>query len=278
MKEPVGATITKYALLTVILVLAFVPILMMISMSLRDTSSIYANYWGLPWPPKFVNFTHAILDLLAPTIRSLYITFASIAGILFISSISAYAFARMRFYGREFLFYGVIILMMIPGILLLTPNFILANQLGLRNSLQGLIVFYVAGGQVFAIFLLRAFFQAQPEDLFESARIDGASELRCIWSIALPISRPIMVTIGIMNFLSIYNDLIWPMLMINSPNKTTLMVALQQYDPNVDVVMSRPDIAVQTAGYVFASIPILLVFVFGMKQFVQGITSGAIKA
>lgn len=140
------------------------------------------------------------------------------------------------------------------------------------------MVFYVAGGQVFAIFLLRAFFQAQPEELFESARMDGAGELRCIWSIAWPISTPILATIGIMNFLGLYNDLIWPMLMINSPDRVTLMVALQQYAPNVEMVLSRPDIGVQTAGFVFASIPILVMFVFGMKYYVQGITSGALKA
>lgn len=278
MKEPRTVLLSKYIALGLLLVLAFVPIFMMISMSLRDTAEIYANYWALPWPPKFSNFSYALLDLYQPAIRTLYVTFMSILGILTISAVSAYTFARMRFFGKEFLFYLIVILMMIPGVMLLTPNFILANVLGLRNSLGGLMVFYIAGGQIFAIFMLRAFFQAQPEELFESARIDGAGELRCLWSIALPISRPILITIGIMNFLSLYNDLIWPMLMINSPKKMTLIVALQQYNPNVEMVMSRPDIGVQTAGYVFASLPILIVFIFGMKFYVQGITSGALKA
>ncbi len=278
MKEPKRMIIVKYAGLWTFLLLSFVPIAMMISMSLRDTAEIYANYWALPWPPKWSNYTHALLDLYRPALRTLYVTFLSIIGILSISSISAYAFSRMKFFGKELLFYLVIILMMIPGVMLLTPNFILANLLKLRNSLEGLVVFYVAGGQIFAIFMLRAFFQSQPEELFESARMDGAGELRCLWSIALPISRPILITIGIMNFLSLYNDLIWPMLMINSPQKTTLIVALQQYNPNVEMIMSRPDIGIQTAGYVFASIPILIVFIFGMKFYVQGITSGALKA
>lgn len=278
MKERKLTLIIKYGILIFLLFFSFVPVLMMISMSLRDTVSIYGDFWGLPWPPRFSNYSSAILDLLAPAARTIYVIIISNLGILFFSSIAAYAFARIRFFGKEVLFGFIISLIMIPGVLLLTPNFILADKLNLRNTFTGLIVFYIAGGLVFAIFLLRTFFQSQPEELFESARLDGATELKCIMTIAVPISRPILITLFIMNFLGIYNDLMWPMLMISDSGKQLLMVALQNYNPNVDMIFSRPEIGIQTAGYTFATILLLIVFVLGMRYYIQGITSGAVKA
>ena len=172
-----------------------------------------------------------------------------------------------------------VFVLMVPGTILLTPHFILANQLGLRDSLLGLSVFYIAGGQPFAVFLLSAFFQSQPAEMFESARVDGASELRALWSIAVPLSWPIIITLAILNFTSIYNDLIWPMLMLATPAKQTLVVALQRYNPGggADVISALPDLGGQAAGYAFASIPQLVVFVLGMRYFIQGLTSGAVK-
>ena len=166
--------------------------------------------------------------------------------------------------------------MMVPGVLTLTPTFILAIQLNLRDTFHGLILFYVAGAQAFSVFLMRSFFESQPEELFESARLDGANEFQSLIQIAIPLARPIIVTIGIMNLLAYYNDLIFPMLMLVTPDKQTLMVMLQKYMPPVEG-MSRPDIALQTASYMSACVPLLLVFSVGMKYYIQGITSGAVK-
>lgn len=278
MKERTGLTIAKYGTLSLFVLLAFVPLLVMLFMSMRDTVSIYTRFWAFPWPPKVANYARAVTDLWAPAVRTVLLAGGSILGIQLFAATASYGFARIRFPGKEVLFYLVIILMMIPGVLVLTPNFILASRLGLRDSLAGLGVFYIAGGQVFAIFLLRAFFQEQPEELFESARLDGAGELRCLRSIGLPLSVPILITLGIMEFLSIYDDLLWPLLMVSTKSKETIIMALQHYNPIIDIVVSTPDLGAQTAGYVFASIPLLFVFIFGMKYYVQGITSGALKA
>jgi len=277
-KERLPVTIAKYTILVVLLLLSFVPLFVMLFMSVRDTVSIYVRFWAFPWPPKVANYARAVLDLWAPAVRTIALAGGSILGIQIFAATAAYGFARLRFLGKEVLFYLVIILMMIPGVLVLTPLFILASRLGLRDSLAGLGVFYIAGGQVFAIFLLRAFFQEQPEELFESARLDGAGELLCLRHIGLPLSIPILITLGIMEFLSIYNDLLWPLLMISTRAKETIIMALQHYNPIIDIVVSTPDLGAQTAGYVFSSIPLVFVFVFGMKYYVQGITSGALKA
>ncbi|MCS6848456.1 MAG: carbohydrate ABC transporter permease [Anaerolineae bacterium] len=264
--------------LLAILFFSFVPVIMMVTMSLKDSILIYGDFWAPPIPPMWSNYNRALLDLLAPAARTITMAAVSIVGITFFSCLAAYAFARLKFFGKEFLFYLVIFIFLVPGVLTLTPSFVLANTLGLRNSLPGLTLFYIGGGQVFAIFILRAFFQSQPEEIFESARLDGASELRSVFAIAVPLARPILVTLAIMNFLAIYNDLIWPLLMLPSPENRTLTIALQAYQPLNERLPGRPDLGVITAGYVFASIPILMVFAFGMKYYIEGLTSGAIKS
>jgi ABC-type glycerol-3-phosphate transport system permease component len=273
-------TVVQYAILLLLLFLSAVPIVLMLTMSVRPSAVIYTSFWGLPWPIYLQNYSSAIALLVAPLARTLGVFAVSITGILVFGTVAAYVFARLQFPGRAFLFYLVLVIMMIPGTILLTPLFILANQLGLRDSLFGLMVFYIAGGQPFAIFLLRAFFQSQPSEMFEAARVDGASELRALWSIAIPLAWPIIITLAILNFTGIYNDLIWPMLMLTSPGLKTLILALQGYNPGggADVISALPDIGGQAAGYAFASIPQLIVFVFGMRYFIQGLTSGALKA
>jgi ABC-type glycerol-3-phosphate transport system permease component len=114
--------------------------------------------------------------------------------------------------------------------------------------------------------------------MFESARLDGATELQCIRHIAVPLSHPILITIAIMTFLGFYNDLIWPLLLINDPRRETLMLALTHFNPIDPRLTHRSDLGVQAAGYVFSSVPLLIVLWFGMKSYIQGITSGAIKS
>jgi ABC-type glycerol-3-phosphate transport system permease component len=267
----------QYLLLAILAILSFLLIALMVELSFRPGLSIYADFWGSSWPPYLGNYKTALLSLLPSMLRTLLVSVVSIVGVLVIATAAAYAFARIRFPGRAFLFYLILAVMTIPGIILLTPNFILANRLHLVGSLWGLIVFYVAGALPFAIFLITTFFRTQPEEIFEAARVDGASELNTLWRIAIPLSMPILVTVAILNFLAFYGDFIWPSLILNQNNQTLLM-ALQAFNPQVGQFGTRPDYGVQTAGYTFATIPQLLVFAFGMKYFVQGVTSGAIKA
>ena len=266
------------AILAVFLLFSFVPVILMATMSLKDSIVIYGDFWAPPFPPVWNNYNKALLDLVGPAVRTVIVAAISIVGITLFSCVAAYAFARLKFFGKEFLFYLVIFIFLVPGVLTLTPSFVLADTLGFRNSLPGLTAFYIGGGQVFSIFILRAFFQSQPEEIFESARIDGSSELRSVFAIAVPLARPILVTLAIMNFLSIYNDLIWPLLMLPSRDKWTMTIALQAYQPPNERLPGRPDLGVIMAGYVFASVPILLVFAFGMKYYIEGLTSGAIKS
>jgi ABC-type glycerol-3-phosphate transport system permease component len=274
---PKPGVAVHYGLLLVLLALSFFIVLVMVALSLRPTVLIYVDFWALPWPPSLVNYRAAVLDLVPSLLRTLYVCALSIAGVLVISCGAAYAFARFRFPGRDLLFYLVLAVLMVPSVILLTPHFIIASDYGLRGSLWGLIVFYIAGGLPFAIFLITTFFRSQPAEIFEAARIDGASELQALRQIAIPLAWPILVTVAIFNFLGIYGDYIWPSLMV-PPHLETLILALERYNPQLGEFGTRPEIGMQAAGYVFATLPQLVVFALGMKYFIQGVTSGAVKA
>ncbi|MGB9617541.1 MAG: carbohydrate ABC transporter permease [Desulfomonilaceae bacterium] len=271
------ANLIHYVLLIILIFLTFFVVLIMISMSLRPTTMIYVHFWGLPLPPTFENYRIVTIKLLPAMGRSLFVTVISILGILSIACPAAYGFARLQAPGKELLFYIVLGLMMIPGAITLAPSFILFERLHLRGSLWGLIVSYIAGAQPFAIFLLTTFFRSQSEEIFEAARIDGASELQALIRVAVPLAVPILTTVAIMNFLSIYDDYIWPGLMLGRKNET-LMLALARFDPQTDRFLNRPDVGGQTAGYVFATLPQLLLFSLAMKYYIQGLTSGSVKA
>lgn len=188
------------------------------------------------------------------------------------ASLSAYAFARMRFIGKEMLFYLILGLLMIPGVLTLVPSFVLMLEFKLLNTRWALWLPYAAGGQAFAIFVLRTFFAGLPEELFESARIDGASEFTVLRRITLPLSKPILGTLALLQIYGIWNDLVWPLTVITKPELKTVMVGLLGFTSQFNT-----DYGPLYAGYVIASLPLILLFALTSGLFVQGLTSGAIK-
>lgn len=256
------------AILSSILALSFAPVALMVSWSLRDGASILFDFWALPRLPRWSNYGVALGALLGPMTRTLYVAGTSIVVSLAFSCFAAYAFARLTFFGKETLFYLVLFVLLVPAVLILTPSFVLAVSLGLRNTLEGLILFYVGGSQAFSIFLLRAFFQSQPEEIFEAARLDGAGEARMLWNIAAPLAASPLITVGIMSFLAIYNDFIWPLLMLISKDLYTVNIVLQAV---------RGDHAYMMAGYTVASIPLLLLFAYGMDYYIEGLASSALR-
>ena len=155
--------VVSIAILVLLLLLSFIPVAMMIGMSLKNSLMIYVDFWSLPIPPEWSNYSRALLDLLFPALRTIAMAAVAIFGTMVFACVAAYAFAKVRMFGKEALFYLIIFIFLVPGVLTLTPSFVLASQLGMRNSLPGLALWYMGGGQVFAIFLLRTFFQAQPD-------------------------------------------------------------------------------------------------------------------
>ncbi len=194
-------------------------------------------------------------------------------GVAALGSGTAYLLARYRFLGRDFIFGFILATMVFPGVLTLVPSFLLVKQLGLLNTYWAMVLPYVAGGQVFAIFVFRSFFSGLPEELFESARLDGAGHWGLYWNIVLPLSKPVFSVVIIMNILGTWNNFLWPFIV--NTNDRHQVVASGLY------TMARSGVASSTstmyAAYVLSSIPLLLMFVYATKPFIRGMTSGAVK-
>ena len=204
----------------------------------------------------------------------LFLTLIPVIDVVFLSSLSGYVFARHRFPGKEIIYVAILSLLMIPGVLTLIPAFVLVRQLGLLDTPWALILPWTAGGQVFGILLCRSFFATLPQELFEAGRIDGASEIQLYARVALPLSWPTLITLAIMHFVGTYNDFIWPLVTITNPAIQVVGVGLRQFVNQWGVV----DIGGQMAGYTVSVIPLLILFTFGMKYYIQGVTAGALKA
>jgi len=260
--------------LLVLLFLTLVPIIFMLITSLKNRGQIFTQFWALPNPPLWENYQAGWNGMRTYIINSLLFGTVSVAAVVGLSSLSGYVFARHRFPGKEVIYLGILALMMIPGVLTLIPSFVLVRQLGILDTPWALILPWTAGGQVFGILLCRSFFATLPQELFEAARIDGASEINLYWRVALPLSLPILVTLAIMHFVGVYNDFIWPLITITDPAKQVVGVGLRQFVNQWGVV----DIGGQMAGYAVSVIPLLVLFTFGMKYYIQGVTAGALKA
>jgi ABC-type glycerol-3-phosphate transport system permease component len=260
------------AVLVVLALLSLFPLANMVITSFKTTDQYYAQFWlpVLPFHPE--NYTAAWAAVSPYMLNSVITSGASAIGVAVLACLTAYAFARFSFPGREIFYFLVIVLLLIPAVLTLVPSFLLVKSLGLMNTRWALILPYMAGGQVLAIFIMRAFFAGLPEELFEAARVDGAGEIRAFWQIAIPLTSPILATVAIMQILSTWNDYLWPFLVVQDDSLRTLVVGLvvfqSRYYTNWGPLM---------AGYVVASVPLLILFFFTMRYFVEGLTAGALK-
>lgn len=264
-----------HTVLGVLAVLTFFPFVFLLVSSFRSTVAFTHTFWGLPTEPELANYRDAWRVISPYLLNSFIVSGISTLGVLGIASISSFIFARFRFPGREFLFMAILALLMIPSILTLIPAFLLIKELNLINTYWALILPYIAGGQVFAIFILRSFIASLPEELFEAARLDGASNFQMFQHIALPLSKPMLITVAIMNVLATWNDYIWPLVTIPSQEFWTISLGIVSFGSQYGGLERWGPMF---AGYVIASVPLIILFTLTMRYFIAGLTSGAIKA
>ncbi len=271
-------TISFQTLITVIAIifvlLAFIPIFLMLFLSLKSPSQFYSNLWAIPNPPQWSNYNAAYLQLFQNMVNSVVTVTVGTLLIVVLSAMSGYVFARLDFPLKNFLFMMMLALMMVPGVLTLTPSFKLIQRLGLKNTWWALWLPWASGGQIMGMYLCRTFISAQPAALFESARIDGAREFQAFYKIAVPLAKPILATLVVMNMISLYGDFIWPLLVIDSNSKQVISVAVQTYSSSTGTT----DYGAMIAGFVMATVPLLFMFTFSSRLYIEGITSGAVKA
>ncbi|MCX6043785.1 MAG: carbohydrate ABC transporter permease, partial [Chloroflexi bacterium] len=211
-----------HVILVIFAICTFYPLVFTLFTSFKDNSQFFSTFWGPAFPLHWSNYTDAWQQLYPVLINTIFVGVISAFGVVFLASLSAYVFARHRFPGSSAIFYAIIALLMIPSVLTLIPLFLLVKNIGLLNTYWVLILPYIAGGQAFAIFVLRSFMAALPEEIFESARIDGASEFLIYRRIAVPMAKPILGTLAILALLGTWNDYIWPSVTLRNADLWTI--------------------------------------------------------
>jgi ABC-type glycerol-3-phosphate transport system permease component len=264
----------RHVLLILGAAVMLLPFLYMVGTSFKPNAFILElppNF--IPSDPTLANYREALgsNNFDRYFLNSAIVAIASTLLTLLLSSSLAYAFARFAFPGRDLLFYLMLGTLMVPTLVLLIPQFVLAKDLHLLNSRQGLILVYAAATP-FNMFLLRGFFEEIPQDLFDAAIIDGAGPFRSFWDIALPLARPALAAVAIFSFLGSWDEFTWALTSISDEKLYTLPIAIrlfqQSHTTQWGLVFAASTIAV---------VPSILIFVIFQRQFIRGVMGGAIK-
>ncbi len=258
----------------ILLPLAFIiiiPLLYMFSMAFTTEANqfILPIRW-IPIPPTLQNFQKIFADPLLPLARwfgnSLLVASVGTVIILLVSSLSGYAFARLEFPGKGFLFSLLLFSLMIPAAITLIPVFLLLRTFGMLDTYNA--IWWPAAASVTGIFLLRQHFYSVPKELEDAARVDGANRFRIYWQICLPLVRGALVALSIFTFLGLWNDLFWPLIVLNKQTNLTLPIGL--------VVLQQGSYiqrGLAFAGAFVASVPVLIFYIIFQRQIIAGITT-----
>lgn len=273
-REVVGRTVT-FLLLLLVAFLFIAPLAWMVSTSLKPATQVFELNW-IPRPIVWSNFKDALTS--APFDiyfrNTLIITVMSTLGTVLSCSLVAYSFARLRWPGRDLWFILILGTMMLPGVVLLIPQYILFAKIGWVNTFRPLIVPAWLSTNAFYVFLLRQFFRTIPMDLSEAAKIDGASELRIWWQVVMPLSRPALAAVTIFAFNGAWGDYLNPLIYLSTENKYTLQLGLTTFQqaagglPRWDWMM---------AASLAVMLPVAIVFFAFQRYFIEGITMTGIK-
>ncbi|HEY3562018.1 MAG TPA: carbohydrate ABC transporter permease [Kribbella sp.] len=255
--------------LSLIAFVGLFPFLFMLMTSLKTNQQYYGTFWRPTWPLHLENYSAAWQQIQPYFVTSLIVAAAAIAGTLLLCTVAAFVFARYEFWGRKVLFAIVALLLMVPGISSLIPLFVLMRDLGILNTRLVLVLPHVVGGAVLGTLLMKTFVEQMPQELFDAARVDGASVPRMFWSIMMPLSLPVVGTISLVTVIGVWNDFFWPLLTIADNNLRTVSAGLQFFQ-----TQNATEYGPLFAGYALASIPLLLLFLFLSKYFLAGLQGG----
>ncbi len=249
-----------------------IPFLWMLTLSLKPVALTHQAPYLIPMHFEFANYEKAWQA--APFARyyfnSIVMTAGIVLGQVLLSSLAAYAFARLRFPGRDALFLVFLATMMVPFYVTLIPSYLIIDRLGWIDSYEALIVPRLVSA--FGIFLLRQYYQGIPRELDEAAMIDGASRLGIWWRIILPLSGPGLATLGIFAFMFAWNDFLWPLVVINDPDMRTVQLGLAMFQGRYGTQWT-----LLMAGTVTATLPTLIVFLLGQRWFIQSVAQSGVK-
>jgi len=230
-----------------------------------DGSAIVTGAFNAAWPyiSKYI-------------LNTFWVALLEVVGVLLFASLAAYGFSRFNFKGKNALFMLFLAFMMVPGILTLASQYSLVyTTFNLKQTYAGVVLPAIAGGMPVNIFLMKTFFDGIPADIYEAAEIDGSSKLGCYFKVAIPLSTPILFTVGLSTLLGAWNDVIWARLILYGA-EDLYTIGVGVFTVFGSSAAKIPDTVIY-AGYCLASLPLLIAFFFTSKQFIKGLTDGAVK-
>lgn len=269
-----AGSITRRGILAVYAVVIAVPITVVVFGSFKTTPELFASPFSLPSSVSFANYDTVLneQDLARALLNSALVTGASVAVTLFLGSLAAYAVARIPGW-KSWLIFGFLVLgMSVPAQANMIPQYVLFERLGLLDSLLGLVLINVVVGLPVAVFILGGFLKSLPRETYEASAIDGAGPWRTYRSVAMPMALPSVAATAIFLFVIQWNDLLYPLLFIRSPDKKTLPLALLDFQGEF-----LTDYPLLFTGVMVASLPLVIAYVLLQRYFVAGMTAGSVK-
>lgn len=270
LRPNVGLT---YVVFGLTLFIVLFPLAWMLYTSFKPQYQIFEDPFGLPTSLNFDNYVTAWKDgnFGRNFVNSVIVTVPSVAGVLAISALAAYAFARLAFPGRSVLFVFMLAGLAVPPAAIAIPSFKIVSLLGLIDTYFSLIFTYFAWCPL-GIIILASFFRSLPKEIEEAARMDGAGTFRIFWSIALPLAKPALATVAIFYVIFVWNDFLYPLLYLQSEELQTIPVGLATFKGQYSV-----DWGVQTAALTIATVVPVAVYLMFQSWFIKGVTAGSLK-
>ena len=260
--------------LAAVAVTTIYPLVFMVLTALKGEAEYIHNPYGLPRGPTLANFGNAwTYGKFGQYIgNSAVVVVAAVVASWAVCSMAGYALSHLRFRGRRLMFFAILGSMMIAPQVIIIPLYSMLNSIGLLNMRVGLILVYVTLATPFGTYLMTSYLRSVPRELVEAAQVDGAGHFQILWSVMLPIAKPALVTLGIFNFLWMWNELLFSLLILQNDEVRTLMVGVAnlrgQYTTNIPYL---------SAGLFLAATPVLIVFLIFQTQLSKGMTLGAVK-
>ena len=264
----------QYLILSFITAIIVVPLVVLLFSSLKTTGEMFLSPYTVPNPPRWENYA-AILS--APSYwvfmkNSLIAMAGSTAGVLIVCSLASFVFARMKFRGKDLAFNFLTLGLMFPITVAIMPVYLVIRQMRITDTLAAVILVQTAFGISSNLLILRGFFAAVPSELQDAAAIDGCSSFGFFWRVLLPLVRPALAAVGALTMIVSWNDLLTPLVILDSESKWTLPLGTMQFQGQYS-----SDLAAVSAFVALSAIPAILFYVFAERQIVSGLTAGALK-
>lgn len=264
-----------YLFLILICICTLLPLYLTVLLSLKSNADMSDFILALPQKAMWVNYANGFTSMVGNLLNSVAVALISTFIFVFLSSISGYVFSRYDFPLKNAVFMYFIALLVFPGVLSLTPQYIMFVNFGLKDSWFALILPYSVSGIAGAIFLFRSFFEQQPQELFEAGKLDGANDFLLYAVICLPLAVPILIVQALGTFGGIYNDYLWPTMIIENSDKQMIIPMLNSLTQSV--VGSYQESGVRYALYLMSGIPLIFTTLGGLKFFIDGDFASGMK-